>query len=503
VIVSLPALGSLVAEKYRVEALLGEGGMGAVFRARHELMDKAVALKWLHPRLWNHQEAKERFLSEARMVARIRHPNVVEVFDICVRDDALFMVMELLEGESFDRLLARGTEPIPRALAILLDAMAGVAAAHARSIVHRDIKPENIFLARVEGAPAPVAKILDFGISKLLQDGDGGTATTKTGTTMGTPAYMSPEHMRGARDLDARADVYSFGVLLYRLLTGELPYGEDTFANVAVKQATTRPPSPKELRPALPGYLSDLVMKAMAYEREQRHPSLKLMMEALRPVTTDSSYVSMLTSPCAEVPKVGRPQEAGVREPNAATRQLPERQGPAIHAVGTTPPSRRSARVLWTAFPVGLLVALALFLTLRRASPEQRTPAPADNAPTGADTGRAEGAAPQRALAPRLDEQTALPPEPAEVESDVATRAHQPAQPRPADPSLEPAPARGQPPMPTPPARAPPARARGGAHATTPSASPAPRSSAPDAGAGRAKQANPRRSRPRISLDQF
>jgi serine/threonine protein kinase len=492
VVSSLPALGSLVAGKYRVETLLGQGGMGAVFRARHELMDKHVALKWLHPRLWVHEEAKERFVREARMVARIRHPNVVEIFDVCAGDDALFMVMELLEGESFDRLLVRGTEPITHALAILLDAMAGVAAAHARGIVHRDIKPENIFVSRVEGAPGPVTKILDFGISKLVQDGVGGSAT-KTGTTMGTPAYMSPEHMRAARDLDARADVYSFGVLLYRLLTGELPYGEDTFANVAVKQATTRPPSAKELRPDLPSYLSDLVTKAMAYDREQRYPSLTALMEALRPVTTDSSYMSMLTSPSGEVPKLRSPLQADARGPEAGTRQLPERQAPPTRAVGTSPPKPASARLRWTAIPVGLLVALALSWMLRGAGREQ--PPPASLGPPRAAAGREEGAAAQRALAPPLDEQPALPPQPTEVESDRLP--HQPVEP----PPIASPPGRASEPG-VPVVRQPPGRVRNDARATVPPARRAPQNS-PDAGASRPKQTSPVRPSSRIRLDQF
>ncbi|HEX6244713.1 MAG TPA: protein kinase, partial [Polyangiales bacterium] len=137
----LPAIGAIVAGKYRIEALLGEGGMGAVFRARHQLMDKPVAIKWLHPRFWDHGEARERFVREARAAARIRHPNVLEVFDVCVEPHALFMVMELIEGDTLEALLERAELSVPRALSLVLDAMHGVAAAHARGIIHRDIKP--------------------------------------------------------------------------------------------------------------------------------------------------------------------------------------------------------------------------------------------------------------------------------------------------------------------------------------------------------------------------
>ncbi|MEY4577293.1 MAG: hypothetical protein RL701_1996 [Pseudomonadota bacterium] len=220
----LPVLGSLLADKYRVEAVLGEGGMGTVFRARHELMDKPVAIKWLHAKLAGDATNRDRFIREAKAMARVRHANVIEVYDVGVHRGALFLVMELLEGESFEQVLQRGTMTIPRALRLLIESMRGVAAAHGRNIIHRDIKPENIFIVYDALHPDGCAKVLDFGISKLLDDGPNPLRITTTGATIGTPLYMSFEQMSGVADIDARSDVYSFGVLLYRALTGRLPF---------------------------------------------------------------------------------------------------------------------------------------------------------------------------------------------------------------------------------------------------------------------------------------
>jgi serine/threonine-protein kinase len=430
---SLPTVGSIVAGKYRIEAPLGEGGMGAVFRAHHELMDKTVALKWLHPRLWDHAEAKERFLREARIVARIRHPNVVEVFDICAEPDGLFMVMELLEGDSLEQLLHAGTLPIPRALQLVLDAMHGVAAAHARGVIHRDIKAENIFIAR-SASGHELAKILDFGISKLAPEGDG-EQMTKTGATMGTPAYMSFEHISGARDVDERTDVYSFGVLLYRLLTHELPYGSDSFANVAVRLATTRAPAPKLVRPELPVQLSDLVMKAMAFEREDRYPSMVALIDALAPLITDAGLISLLSLPSGTTPSALRSAQQRLGAP------LPSTQAPRISAPVRTAPPRAARRwALWT-LPAGAGALLILLWVLGG----ERTAAPArpPALPLGASLPPRD-AAPAPALAPPLRERGA------DQSHDWESAAHKPVQVEAIEPSAPSAPTAATPIVPEP-----------------------------------------------------
>ena len=309
----LPEPGTVVAGKYRVETLLGEGGMSSVFRAHHEMMDKPVALKWLRPELSQRPEAKDRFLREARASARIKHPNVVDVHDVGVHDGALFLVMELLEGESFAQLIQRGNISIPQALRLLIGAMEGVAFAHENGIVHRDIKPENIFVVRNRVYPDGIAKILDFGISKLANDASGSANLTKTGHTVGTPEYMSMEQMTGEADVDGRADVYSFGVLLYRALTGTTPFSGETFAAIAVKVATSAPIPPRQLRPDLPASLEQVVMKAMARQRDQRFPSMRALIDALSFMGSTQGFVSQMQNPSGGAPLL-TPTPQGLRD---------------------------------------------------------------------------------------------------------------------------------------------------------------------------------------------
>jgi serine/threonine protein kinase len=310
----LPPVGTVVANKYRIEALLAQGGMGAVFRARHQLMGKAVALKWLHPDLAGDPEAVGRFLREARAAARIRHPNVVEVHDVGVHEGSLFMVMELLEGETFERLLERGDMPIPQALRLLIGAMHGVAAVHQHGIVHRDIKPQNVFVVYNALHPEGLAKVLDFGISKLNDDQQRGNQLTQTGFVVGTPMYMSLEQMNGDKDVDARADIYSFGVLLYRALTGTPPFDGNTFAALAVQVATHKPPTVKELRPELPTSLDNVVMKAISRAREHRHESIEQLIGELTLLASTEGFLGQMTQPSA-TPPVITPKRGGEPKP--------------------------------------------------------------------------------------------------------------------------------------------------------------------------------------------
>jgi eukaryotic-like serine/threonine-protein kinase len=272
---TLPSVGALVAQKYRIEALLGEGGMGAVFRAHHELIDKAVALKWLKPEMAGSPEARERFLREARAAARIRHPNVVHVYDVGTHEGSLFMVMELLEGESLAAIIERGSVSVEGATQLLLGAMRGVAAAHACGITHRDIKPDNIVVARDRKSGQSIPKILDFGISKIHGEPAASPHITQAGLVIGTPIYMSMEQLNARSDLDHRADIYSFGVLLYQLFTGQLPFDGASVMEVITKIATERPRPPSRVRPGLSSAVDRVVMKAMAYRREDRYQTLE------------------------------------------------------------------------------------------------------------------------------------------------------------------------------------------------------------------------------------
>ena len=300
----LPSPGTLVADKYQLESLLGEGGMGAVYRARHLLMDKPVALKWLRPELCANADARERLIREARSVARVRHPNVVQVFDVDSYQGAMFMVMELLEGETFADLLAKEKLTTQRVIKLLSGALSGLGAAHQHGIIHRDIKPENIFIVRDREHPEGIAKLLDFGISKLEERVPGSARLTQTGLSIGTPLYMSIEQLTSTDEVDQRADIYSFGVLLYHALTGILPFDGETFAGVVLSIATTTPPPLRRLRPDLSPALDRVVSKAMARHRLDRYASAAELLTALRTIEHTGGHAAQppLAYPASRTP---------------------------------------------------------------------------------------------------------------------------------------------------------------------------------------------------------
>lgn len=271
--------------------MLGAGGMGIVFEASNELTEKRVAIKVLQPHFAARPEHVQRMLREAQASARIRHPNVVDVFDVGSEGDTPFLVMEYLEGETLAAKLARGVLSTPEALALLVPAMRGVAAGHACGIIHRDVKPENIFLSRQADRQELVPKVLDFGISKVSSLSGEDLSLTASGTTLGTPLYMSYEQLSGLRDVDGRADVYAFGVILYEALTGRTPFRAETLGSLAVQIATTTPMLPSELRPGLRLGLDDVVMRAIARSRDARFGSLDALILALSPFTGEGGPV--------------------------------------------------------------------------------------------------------------------------------------------------------------------------------------------------------------------
>jgi serine/threonine protein kinase len=289
-----PAVGSVLGGRFRVVRQLGEGGMGVVLEAENTLTGKRVAIKWMRAALASKPEAVERFLREARASARVRHPNVVDVYDVVHEAGSAFLVMELLEGEPLTAVLERGGMPAPELISLLLDAMRGVAAAHKQGVIHRDIKPDNIFLAQETDRARCTAKVLDFGISKL-SDSEG-LSLTQTGTALGTPLYMSFEQLCGARDIDARTDVYAFGVILYEALTGRPPFEAETFTELIIKITNTRPTPPKALRADIPRSLDALIQSAMAKERSERVPSLEALIRELEPFATTETFRAQMTA---------------------------------------------------------------------------------------------------------------------------------------------------------------------------------------------------------------
>ncbi len=204
--------------------LLGSGGMGEVYEAQHSSIGRRFAIKFLHPLLAGNSEVVARFQREAQAAGGLENENIAAVVDIGTADDgAPYLVMEYLEGEDLAHLLVRGGPlPVPRAAYIIIQACRGLAAAHSRGIVHRDLKPENLFICKRNDG-SDLVKVLDFGIAKL-HTGRPGTGLTQTGTTMGTPFYMSLEQARGAKEVDHRTDIYALGVILYEILSGTKPH---------------------------------------------------------------------------------------------------------------------------------------------------------------------------------------------------------------------------------------------------------------------------------------
>lgn len=313
----MPEVGELLSAKYRVLSLLGAGGMGSVYRAENVLTGKQVALKWMLPQYAASPDAAERLIREARAASKLSHPNVVDVYDVIQDGDTLFLVMELLQGETLREFLRqKARPPLHELISVMLGAMSGVAAAHSQGVIHRDLKPDNIFLVHVPGLPQPIAKVLDFGIAKLAEHADvRGATLTQTGTAIGTPVYMSFEQLRGDKNLDHRTDVYAFGVMLYEAAVGHPPFAAATLSELAIKVATTEAAPLHSLRPDAPSALCAIIDRAVRRARDERWPDVPSMMQQLVPFAEAASFRAQMPLSGATSPRVAPP-----RLPRAASR---------------------------------------------------------------------------------------------------------------------------------------------------------------------------------------
>jgi serine/threonine-protein kinase len=275
-------VGTTLMDRYEVTRKIGEGGMGVVYEARHTLIGKRVAIKVLLDKYAQKADIVARLQQEARLASSIGHEHIIDITDFGeTMDGRTFVVMEYLEGESLAQLLQReGALPPARAVAIARQVAGALGAAHGKGVVHRDVKPENVFIVRRNDRD--FAKVVDFGISKALKpEGESGQGSssprlTHTGMVLGTPLYMSPEQARGEDDLDHRIDIYALGVIMYELLTGEVPFRGTNYLSVISQVLSVDPKRPSELRPdlQLSAALESVVLKAMAKDRALRYQTM-------------------------------------------------------------------------------------------------------------------------------------------------------------------------------------------------------------------------------------
>jgi serine/threonine-protein kinase len=292
----MPRAGDLINGKYRLVRLIGDGGMGSVFEARHEYLGTTVALKFLHPELARRPGLVARFLREARLSASIQSPHIAHVTDVDQASDGVaYIVMELLEGKSLMSLLEGGKKlSLDVALDYTLQMLSGLESAHAAGVVHRDLKPDNVFV--VTTSRGPVVKLLDFGIAKLRSTKEFQVALTRPGVMMGTPEYMAPEQVYSADTVDARADVYSVGAMLYEMLAGARPAQGEDAVQIAAFTMAGKVKRLNEMNSAVPEALANVVHRAMAPSAAERYASATDLRDALVPYCGSLSLAGRLAA---------------------------------------------------------------------------------------------------------------------------------------------------------------------------------------------------------------
>ncbi|MET0592654.1 MAG: serine/threonine-protein kinase [Polyangiaceae bacterium] len=274
--------GTVIAGKYRLDGMIGRGGMGSVWSTMHLGLGQRVAVKLIAKRYAGSREARQRFDLEAKAAAQLKSRYVVQVFDNGVTEDGTpYIAMELLDGESLDhRIEKRGPVPVDQAARIIGQVGRALKRAHELGIVHRDLKPENIFLTRSEEDDAgEIAKVLDFGIAKMKTET--GSSATRTGTVLGTPLFMSPEQARGLKSVDHRTDIYSLGMVAFTMLTGQNAFSGESFGDILVAICTQPLPSLRQYAPMLSPALDAWMQKACAKEPNDRFPTIEAMIDAL------------------------------------------------------------------------------------------------------------------------------------------------------------------------------------------------------------------------------
>jgi len=355
--------GQILGGKYRVDRVLGAGGMGMVVAATHLQLDERIAIKFLLPEALQNPEAVARFGREAKAAVKIRGEHVARVIDVgTFENGAPYMVMEHLDGRDLSALIqAHGAMSPADAVDAVLQACEALAEAHALGIVHRDLKPANLFMVRrPDGTPS--VKVLDFGISKLTAVG-ADHSMTKTSAVMGSPLYMSPEQMTASRNVDARTDIWAIGVVLYELLTGRVPFLAETLPEICGLILTAAPPALRDHAPGVPDALQSVVQRCMEKDRERRFANVSELAHALSP------FGSRATSRSVErIARILGASSVLDALPLSAPTPALANFGPSTQSNwGQTKPSRSSSMPLLAAVLgfVVLLGAVGAFLLFR------------------------------------------------------------------------------------------------------------------------------------------
>ena len=336
---------------YVIQELLGVGGMGKVYKAEHSLLGRPVALKLLHEELSTRSDLVQRFFNEGRAVNQIRHENIIDVTEFGTTPDGRsYFVMELLDGGRSLESDLKNKEAMPpaRALPIAVQIASALAAAHVKGIIHRDLKPANVHLVPRSHTPDFV-KLLDFGIAKLMDTASDGV--TRAGMIMGTPTYMSPEQATG-EPIDARSDIYSFGIILFQMVCGKTPFRGESLPALIQQHLNVAPPAPRSVNPALSLSLERIILRCLAKKREDRYQSMNEVVDALK-----AELASLSTRAMAR--PVARPPRPAMEEEPTRVARSSDSIPPVAVALGSIAPIAPIAPIALIA-PIAPIAPIAM-----------------------------------------------------------------------------------------------------------------------------------------------
>ncbi|MDB4974973.1 MAG: Protein kinase [Myxococcaceae bacterium] len=421
-------VGDVVAQKYRIEGVIGEGAMGLVVSAMHIGLQQRVAIKFLQADIAERESSAERFRREALAAASIRGEHACRVLDVGTHENGVpYIVMEHLDGQTLGHeLKERGPLPYREAVSYVLEACEALAEAHVLGIVHRDVKPANLFLAESVGGTRTL-KVLDFGVAKSLAHGTpGAAALTKTASFVGSPLYISPEQLHSVKDLDARSDVWSLGVVLYELIAGRAPFMGESIAELIACILYKEPASLLTSKLDLPYELTLVIHRALAKQREDRYASVGELADALAAVLDDDESVAsaerthrvlsghysrrdgrgMLQEPQPSIERPTTARRTSLRGGRAASMV------PKDLSVSTARPRRRALLATLMAL---LLLGGAAYLMMQRSLTVERANAPAARVEAVTPSSLPPRSEPPLAEAPAVQGPTPIVPEPAAV----------------------------------------------------------------------------------------